>query len=134
MIKEIGHIGICVYSIDAMLEKLRDTVGAVETDRVVIPELGQISSYVQIGERGDTLELMEPLGETGVVADFLKKRGEGIHHISLHSDKAETELAALEGQGCRIIGRSQGVGFTHPKTMHGVLFEVVDDTYGSSKE
>lgn len=134
MIKEIGHVAICVYSIDAMLEKLKDTVGAVEVERVVMPELGQVSSYVRIGGRGDTLELMEPLGETGVVADFLKKKGEGIHHISLHSDSAETELTALEDRGCRIIGRAQGVGFTHPKTMHGVLFEVVDDTYGSSKE
>ena len=123
-----------MYSIDAMLEKLSKTVGAVETERVVIPELDQISSYVKVGEKGDVLELMEPLDDEGTVATFLKKRGESLHHFSLHSDNAEIELAAFEDRGCKIIGRAQGVGFTHPKTTLGVLFEVVDDSYGSSKE
>lgn len=127
--KKIGHIGICVHSVDAVIDLLEKTVGVRSVEYVELPQRGQRSALVTLGERGDLLELMEPLGEGGTVADFLAKHGEGLHHISLSVDSVEQTAAAFESAGCRIIGRGQGIGFVHPKTAFGVLCELVDDTY-----
>ncbi|MPN63769.1 hypothetical protein SDC9_211535 [bioreactor metagenome] len=94
-----------------------------------MPERGQVSAYVRIGENDDLLELMEPLGESGTAASFLAKYGEGIHHISLKVDSVEKVSASFEAAGCRIIGKGKGIAYVHPKTAFGVLYELVDDTY-----
>ena len=129
MIKGIAHLGICVNSIDKTLELLTKAAGAKELSRIPMPERGQTSSYVSMGSGADagadTLELMEPLGDAGTVVDFLAKRGEGIHHISLKTDNLTEAIAAFESAGCKIIGRTGDFAFVHPKTAFGVLYELV---------
>ncbi len=129
MVQKLAHVGICVKSIDAMVELLEKTIGVNSVSRVEMPERNQVSAYVSIGEKRDCLEIMEPIGEEGTVAAFLAKRGEGIHHLSLKVDSVEEAAAAFEAAGCRIIGRGKGVAFVHPKSAFGVLFELVDDSY-----
>lgn len=126
MIKGIAHIGFCVKSIEAVLEFYRKTVGATEVSRIPMPEMQQVSSYVSIGMGQELFELMEPLGNTGTVADFLAKRGEGIHHISLKTDNLNEAISSFEEAGCRIIGRGENYAFVHPKTSFGVLYELVE--------
>ena len=75
MIKGIHHVGFVVRSIDDVLEFLKRAYGAKEIERQRFPELGQVSSLVQIGD--GKLELMEPLGNVGVVPKFLETKGEG---------------------------------------------------------
>ena len=131
MIKGIAHIGICVNNIDKALELLTKAAGARELSRIHMPELRQVSSYVTMGEDGDTFELMESLCNThgdaqgGTVADFLAKHGEGIHHISLKTDNLAEAVAAFESAGCKITGRTDDFAFVHPKTAFGVLYELV---------
>lgn len=130
--KKLAHVGICVHSVDAMIALLESTVGVTKTSIVDMPERGQKSAYVYVGETGFCLELMEPLGENGgTVADFLARRGEGLHHLSFRVDSVEETVADFEAQGCRIIGKGRGVAFVHPKTAYGVLYELTDATYGT---
>lgn len=126
MITGINHIGIVVKSIDETVEFLNRTIGAVETERVAFPEAGQTSCIVQFGD--SKYELMEPIGEEGVVADFLEKHGGGFHHISLLTTDFDAELEHLKAEGVKIIGVSETGGmryaFTHPKTSGGILYEI----------
>jgi methylmalonyl-CoA/ethylmalonyl-CoA epimerase len=129
--KEFAHIGICAKSVDATIEMLRATVGVSRVTYVDMPERGQRSAYVRVGDNGTLLELMEPLGDNGgTVASFLEKHGEGLHHLSFFVDSVEETAADFEAQGCRIIGKGTGVAFVHPKTAHGVLYELTDANYG----
>lgn len=125
---KIAHIGICVYNVDAVIDLLKSTVGIQSVKLVEMPQRGQKSAYVRL-DSGDLLELMEPLGEGGTVAAFLSKHGEGIHHLSFSVESVEESASAFEAAGCRIIGRSKGLAFVHPKTAFGVLYELVDETY-----
>ena len=129
MVQKLNHVGICVKSIDAMVELLEQTIGVNSVRRVVMPERHQTSAYVRFGDKDDCLEIMEPIGDEGTVATFLAKRGEGIHHLSLKVDSVEEAAAVFEAAGCRIIGRGKGVAFVHPKSAFGVLYELVDDSY-----
>ena len=73
MITGVSHIGLAVKSIDETLEKWTVLFGAREIARRELPELGQTSALVAVGD--SRFELMEPLGEEGVIPSFLAKHG-----------------------------------------------------------
>ena len=129
MVKSINHIGICVKSIDKTMEFLKAAMGAEEISRKAYPNRGQVSSLVSVGGGIIVYELMEPTGEIGIVADFIAKRGEGIHHISLNTDDLDEECRKFEKTGAKILGRVPGIAFVHPKTTGGVLYEITDGTF-----
>jgi methylmalonyl-CoA/ethylmalonyl-CoA epimerase len=129
MIKRIDHIGIAVNNIDKALEVYADALGLqlTETDK----EEGQksIVAFLPAGE--SEVELVEPIGEDGPVARFLKKRGEGIHHICFEVDDIYATLGQLKAHGVQLIDEQPYIGtggkkiaFIHPKGSHGVLIEL----------
>ena len=126
MIKGINHIGICVNSLDETLPFLKEMIGAEVLKTVRFPEAGQVSCEIQFGD--SKYELMEPIGNDGVVGTFIEKHGAGFHHISLLSDDFDADVAHLESMGIKIISISESDGmryaFTHPKTTGGVLYEI----------
>lgn len=127
MITGIYHIGLVVKSIDETLELLSGVFGAKEIGRRSYPDLGQTSCLVSIGD--SKYELMEPIGTEGVVPKFLAEKGEGFHHISLLSDDLDADCADFEEKGVKILGRSDKVAFTHPKTTGGILYEITEGEY-----
>ena len=52
--KKFAHIGICVHSVDAMIDMLRDTLGVSDVSYVDMPERGQRSAYVTVGAETGT--------------------------------------------------------------------------------
>jgi methylmalonyl-CoA epimerase len=77
------------------------------------------------------LELVEPVDPEGGVARFLADRGEGVHHVCLTSDNLPADLAALAVAEAELIdiqprpGAHGQVAFVHPRTLNGVLWELV---------
>ena len=74
-----------------------------------------------------------PDTEEAPLARSLAKRGEGLHHICLEVEDIELCLAALKDQGVKLGNETPvpGAGgtriaFVHPKSMHGVLIELVE--------
>lgn len=126
MITGLNHIGIAVQSIDETVAFFESAFGARVITRESFPEAGQTSCLVTIGN--DNFELMEPLGEGGVVRKYLESKGEGFHHISLISDDLESDCKRMAQQGIRIVGKSQSgnlrVAFTHPKSTGGIVYEI----------
>jgi methylmalonyl-CoA/ethylmalonyl-CoA epimerase len=49
------------------------------------------------------LEIIEPRGEPSTWNDFLKEKGEGIHHIAWYVKGIDEVTAFLEGQGMKMI-------------------------------
>ena len=126
MFTGFNHIGVAVKDIDQMVAFLEKAFGAKELGRQEVPQSGQISCLVQIGE--GQLELMTPLGEGGVVGKFLEKNGPGLHHISLRTDDFDKDCAALEEMGVKVFGKAAmgniKIGFAHPSSTGGVLYEI----------
>lgn len=130
MITGLNHIGIAVKDIDETMKLFSRLFGAVEIGRKTFAELGQTSALIGIGDF--KIELMAPYGDNGVVSEFLRKRGEGIHHISIITDNIDTEDEHLAENGINVLGKApegikdDRVMFTHPKQTNGIVFEIVE--------
>lgn len=83
-------------------------------------------------------ELVQPLEETGVFAEFLAAKGEGVHHVAVGGrDYAET-LEALRAKGNGVVqsGHYNGVTFAYASTAKdlGVITEIFDWPEGLTQE
>ena len=71
--------------------------------------------FVQIGSF--QLELVQPLEGEPIYKEFLKSKGEGVHHVAYIVDDLEGETAKLAKKGISIITRvyrdSTGAGFAY---------------------
>jgi methylmalonyl-CoA epimerase len=125
----LDHLGIAVKSLTAskaIYEKLGLSVSAEE-----IVEAEQVRlAMVKIGS--SRIELLEPTSQDSVIARFLAKRGEGLHHISLRVADLETTVEKLKNDGVRLVSNEIKIGagghryvFVHPSSAGGVLLELV---------
>jgi methylmalonyl-CoA epimerase len=126
----IDHIGVAVKSLaaaKAIYEKLGLNLSPEETVegeqvRVVMVPLGE-----------SRLELLEPTSENSVIAKFIAKRGEGLHHVSLRVPDLEAAVERLKKDGVRLVSDQIKIGagghryvFVHPSSAGGVLLELVE--------
>jgi methylmalonyl-CoA/ethylmalonyl-CoA epimerase len=130
MIKKVHHIAIAVNSLEESVPLFEKLLG-VEAHITSAP-CQQVSEALFRIDDGTEINLVEPTGPESAVAKFLEKRGEGLHHIALETDAVDAELKEMEGNGVQLIDREgrEGVagriGFLHPKSLHGVLVELVE--------
>ncbi|MDA2913107.1 methylmalonyl-CoA epimerase [Acidobacteriia bacterium AH_259_A11_L15] len=130
---KLDHIGIAVRSLDQALKFYRDTLGMNVKGFEMLPAE---KVRVAILPLGDTrLELLEATAEDSPIAQFLAKRGEGIHHIAIEVEHLDRHLQQLEANGVRVLpGKGQrGAGghryaFLHPSSCGGVLVELIEAT------
>ncbi|MGH9547557.1 MAG: methylmalonyl-CoA epimerase [Terriglobales bacterium] len=129
----IDHIGVAVKSLAAakgIYEKLGlnvspEEVVEAEEVRVVMVPLGQ-----------SRLELLEPTSQDSVIAKFIAKRGEGLHHISVRVPDLAAAVERLKQDGVRLVSPEIKVGagghkyvFVHPSSAGGVLLELVEGAH-----
>lgn len=129
----INHIGIAVKDADTALKMYREVLG-LEPSRTEIVESQQVKTvHIPIGD--SSIELLESTSPNGVVAKFIEKRGEGIHHIAIEVDNIETTLAKMKAEGFQLIDETPRMGagnmkiaFIHPRSTNGVLLELCQPT------
>jgi len=75
---------------------------------------------------------VEPIDDDSGVARFLAARGEGVHHVCFLTDDLPAELERLAALEAELIDREPRpgahgtVGFVHPRTLNGVLWELLE--------
>lgn len=125
----IDHLGIAVKSL-AQARKFYEQLGLkVAGEEVVAHEKVKVA-MVPLGE--SRIELLEPTGPDSVIARFLEKRGEGLHHVAIHVPNLERAVETLKTSGTRFISEEIKIGagghryvFVHPSSTGGVLLELV---------
>jgi methylmalonyl-CoA/ethylmalonyl-CoA epimerase len=128
---KIDHLGIAVSSIDKA-RAFYEALGLRITHQETV-EHEQVKTAM-IPTENSRIELLEPTSEDSPVGRFLKKRGEGLHHIAIHVDNIEATLQSLKEKGIRLISEQVQTGagghlyfFIHPSSAGGVLLEVCQD-------
>jgi methylmalonyl-CoA/ethylmalonyl-CoA epimerase len=123
----LDHIGIAVRSLDAA--KIYEALGLAIEHIETVETQGVRTAFLAAGDA--MIELLEPTGPQSTIAKFIKKRGEGIHHICFRVDDIEAHLARLKQQGYRLINDAPvpgahgcRVAFLHPAAGNGVLIEL----------
>ena len=127
--QNIEHIGIAVKSLQTsipLFEALLNTpcykTEVVESEKVT-------TAFFKQGET--KIELLESMDEDGVIAKFIEKKGEGMHHIALAVNDIEAEMKRLSEAGFTLLNATPKKGadnklvcFLHPKSTNGVLIEL----------
>ena len=128
MIKKIDHIGIAVKSIETARKFYEEVLGLVFEKEEVVASQKVRTAFFTVGDIH--IELLEPTSDDSPIAKFLKKNGEGFHHIAYSTDDIDGQLDAAWEHGCRLIHETpiEGAGgkkvaFLHPKSTLGVLTE-----------
>lgn len=126
MIKQISHIGIAVKNLEHATDFFHSAFHVEASAPIAGGDI--LVSMVQVGN--SNIELMQPQGNEGVVARFLEKRGEGIHHICFEVDDIASELESLKAFGLEPVKEpspgAEGLSaFLYPRDTYGVLIELV---------
>jgi methylmalonyl-CoA epimerase len=125
----LDHVGIAVRNVDEALAFYRDALGL----HVEVPE--EVASqrvrahFIPTGQAA--LELLEPTADDSVIAQYVEKRGPGLHHLTLRVDDIHAALDQLKARKVRLVDEqprpgAEGalVAFIHPSSAHGVLVEL----------
>jgi len=128
----MDHVGVAVRTLDEAIHVYTDVLGFKLEGVQVLTEQKVKVAFISAG--GDTrIELLEPLSSDSPVAKFLESRGEGIHHLAVTVDNIEAILKELKRKGVVLVDDTPRTGaegariaFIHPKSMRGVLLELVE--------
>ncbi len=130
--KKLEHIGIAVKDLDAANETYRAVLGSEHYKTEVVESEGVVTSFFTIGE--SKIELLAATHENSPVARFIKKKGEGIHHLAFAVSDIKSEIARLEAEGFELLNNEPKKGadnkliaFMHPKAANGVLIELCQE-------
>jgi methylmalonyl-CoA/ethylmalonyl-CoA epimerase len=140
MLTRVDHVGIVVPSWEEGRRLLLDQFGfAVNEARTRLPEGNYYAPgntriyFVKIANGETNVEVLVPQDTLSGIAQFLTKRGPGLHHICYASDALEEDTRLLSERGLeRILPGSGDVNpesapFFHPRSVLGILTEVVRD-------
>jgi methylmalonyl-CoA epimerase len=130
----IHHVAVVVRSIEESLPRYRDLLGLeAEADPIVFESQRVKLCFLSTGpEAAARIELIEPMDPESGVARFLGERGEGLHHVCLTTDDLPTALDRLAAREAELIDREPrpgahgAVAFIHPRTLNGVLWELLE--------
>jgi methylmalonyl-CoA epimerase len=128
-ISKIDHIGIAVKDLKMVARLYSDAFGLKVSDEIDAPGKKLRIAFVEIS--GTKLEFLMPTDKESVVAKFIDKRGEGIHHICFEVDDIEKAVSELKSKGMEFVDDKPRLGvegdkivFLQPKSVHGVLIEL----------
>ena len=83
---------------------------------------------------GQKIELLESTDPDGVIEKYIKKKGEGIHHIAFAVKNLEAEMNRLSAAGFVLLNDRPRPGadnklvcFLHPKNTNSVLIELCSE-------
>lgn len=130
--QQIEHIGIAVKSLATaipLFEKLLNTP-CYKTETVASEQVNTAFFKVEDSK----IELLESSNADGVIAKFVDRKGEGMHHIAFEVADIEAEMKRLVGEGFTLLNETPKLGadnklvcFLHPKGTNGVLVELCQE-------
>jgi len=132
----LNHIGIAVADLPRMKE-LFSLLG-LNVDHVEdVPEQGVKTHFLPLPLEQGAIEFLETVDPQGTVAQFIAKKGPGIHHLSFGAKKGELELLSqkLRAAGFRLLydtpregAHGMKINFIHPASAGGILIEIMEPT------
>lgn len=127
----LHHTAVAVRDLEATLRSLARLFGVEPLSRETVAEQGVEEAMVPLG--GSFLQVLSPLAPDSPVGRFLERRGEGLHHIAIQVADIDAALAHLRTMGAELVddvprlgGGGHRIAFVHPRTLAGILIELVE--------
>src|SRR6266567_3067354 len=126
----LDHLGIAVRSL-AAAKSVYEKLGLALSPEEIVP--GEKVRVIMIPVGETRLELLEATADDSVIAKFISKRGDGLHHVSLRVLDLAATVEKLRTDGIRLVSDEIKTGagghqyiFVHPSSTGGVLLELVE--------
>lgn len=125
----IDHIGIAVKDLEAAIEVYEKLLNTPCYKREIVQSQKVETAFLQTGE--SKVELLGAIDPESVIAKYIEKRGEGMHHVAFEVEDIHMEIERLKTEGFTLLSDEPKPGadqklivFLHPKSSNGVLVEL----------
>ncbi len=129
---KLSHIGIAVRSLEESVPLFEKIFNVNASEQEFVKE--QKVNVRKLHLENCDIELLEGISVDSPITKFIKKRGDGIHHLSFEVNDIQTALAKILQVGIKVIDEvpSRGaddmlVAFLHPKSTNNVLIELTQE-------
>ncbi|QHT65909.1 methylmalonyl-CoA epimerase [Rhodocytophaga rosea] len=130
--QKVEHIGIAVKNMPKAVALYTKLLG-VDPYKTETVESEQVKTvFFQVGET--KIELLEATHPDSVIAKYIEKKGEGMHHIAYEVTDIQAEMERMKGEGFVLLNEQPKRGadnklvcFLHPKSAGGVLIELCQE-------
>ena len=127
--EKIEHIGIAVKNLSVSIPLFEALLNTRCYKEELVESESVRTAFFEVGEQ--KIELLESTDPEGVIAKFIAKKGEGVHHIAFSVNDIEAEMKRLAAAGFILLDNTPRPGadnklvcFLHPKHTQGVLIEM----------
>ena len=126
---KVEHIGIAVKNLQTSIPLFEKLLGSpcYKTEKIASEQVNTAFFLKQ----NTKIELLESTDPAGIIAKFIEKKGEGMHHIAFEVPDIIVEMKRLKKEGFTLLNESPKIGadnkwvcFVHPKETNGVLIEL----------
>ena len=135
---EIVQVCLIVKNIEATIKRLNALwkIGPFEIremdaeDAIVHGRKAHVKARLAFAKAGPIdLELIEPQEGDNIYWEFLRTRGEGVHHLKIPAQDFEGELAALQEKGIGVLQSADTAraryAYLDTEGAFGVIFELL---------
>jgi len=129
---KLEHIGIAVKSLSQSIPLFEALLNTSCYKEEFVESESVTTAFFALDNH--KIELLESTDPEGVIAKFISKKGEGIHHIAIAVEDIEAEIKRLQAAGFVVLNETPRAGadnklicFLHPKNTNGVLIELCMD-------
>lgn len=133
----LDHIGIAVKDLAISIPLYEKLLNRQCYKTEEVESEGVVTAFFQTGET--KIELVQSTAPEGVIARYIEKNGEGIHHVAFHVNDIWSEMKRLADDGFVLLNEVPKVGadnklvcFLHPKSTNNVLIELCMDMSSAS--
>ena len=126
----LDQVAIAVTSIERS-QKIYEALGLVFNPEHEVVEAQKVKTAFASIDVNAHIELLEPTSEESTIAQFIQKKGEGIHHLCFRVKDIQSKILELTQKGFKFIYPQPVLGaggclvnFIHPKSCGGVLIEL----------
>ena len=127
----IEHVGIATNDLYKAKKFWSLVLGIKNTSTEDVDNQGVITDIFDTGN--GKIELLLSKYPKSAIAEFINKKGIGIHHICLSVENIEEAIKELRDNNVKIIGNNYTYGaegykiiFIHPRSTGGVLLELAE--------
>jgi methylmalonyl-CoA/ethylmalonyl-CoA epimerase len=127
---DIDHVGIAVENLEAAVQTYRRLLGLEPAHRERVDDQGVDEVLFAVGS--SYVQLLGALGPDTPVGRSLASRGPGVHHVAYRVSDLAVALDHVRSEGGRLVdeaprpgSRGTSIAFVHPRSMDGVLVELV---------
>jgi|SRR5450432_699197 len=127
--QKLEHIGIAVKKLSQAIPLFESLLNTGCYKEELVESEAVRTAFFAVGTH--KIELLESTDQEGIIAKFIEKKGEGIHHIAFEVEDILSEMSRLEAAGFTLLNSEPKPGadnklicFLHPKNTNSVLIEL----------